>query len=102
MSITGPGSVTAANVTMQSNIMNQLNTLAQELGTGESAQTYSGLQAQSGISVALDAQLAAIKGYGNTTTTVSTTLGVAQSALTQINSTAATVQQEVTDQPSFN
>ena len=31
MSITGPGSITAANVAAQTNMMNQLNTLGQEL-----------------------------------------------------------------------
>ena len=39
MSITGPGSITAASVTAQTNMMNQLNTLSEELGTGQAAQT---------------------------------------------------------------
>ena len=46
MSITGPGSVTAATVVAQTNMMTELNSLAQELGTGQAAQTYSGLQSQ--------------------------------------------------------
>ena len=43
MSITGPGSITAANIAAVNNMNNQLNTLSEELGSGEAAQTYSGL-----------------------------------------------------------
>jgi flagellar hook-associated protein 3 FlgL len=102
MSITGPGSITAANVTAQTNMMNQLNTLATELGTGQAAQTYSDLQSQAGLVLSLNAQLSAINGYANTTSTVNTTLNIAQSALTELGNTADTVQQEVTDKPGFN
>jgi flagellar hook-associated protein 3 FlgL len=102
MSITGPGSVTAATIATQTNMMNQLDNLAQELGTGQATQTYSGLQSQAGMVVALNAQLAAINGYSSTTSTVSTTLNVAQSSLTQIGSLANSVQQEVTNKPGFN
>ena len=44
MSITGPGSITAANVLAQNNMKNQLNTLGEELASGQAAQTYSGLR----------------------------------------------------------
>ena len=81
MSITGPGSVTAANIMAQTNMMNQLNTLSTELGTGQAAQTYSGLGSQAGLALALGAQLSAINGYSSTATTVGTTLSVAQSVL---------------------
>ena len=37
MSITGPGSITAANLLAQNNMSNQLNTLSEQLGTGEAA-----------------------------------------------------------------
>ncbi len=102
MSITGPGSVTAATITAQTNMMNQLNTLAEEIGTGKASQTYSGLQSQAGLVVGLNAQLAAIDGYSNTISTVNTALGIAQSSLTQLGNIASTVEQEVTDQPGFN
>ena len=84
MSITGPGSITAASVTAQNNMMNQLNTLGEELASGQAAQTYSDLQSQAGVALALNAQLSAITGYSNTATTVGTTLSVAQSVLTQL------------------
>ena len=63
MSITGAGSITAANVAAQTDMMNQLNTLTQELSTGQAATTYSGLASQAGLTLSLNAQLAAINGY---------------------------------------
>jgi len=102
MSITGPGSITATNLLAQNNMNNQLQTLAQELGTGEAATTYSGLQSQAGLAVQLNAQLAALTGYGNTTTTLNTTLGVAQTALTNISSAANDVSQAISEQAGFS
>jgi flagellar hook-associated protein 3 FlgL len=102
MSITGPGSVTAATILAQTNMMNQLNTLAEQLGTGDAAQTYSGLQSQAGLSVALNSQLAAINGYSATTTSLSTTLSVAQTSLSEISSASSTVQSLVADPPGFS
>jgi flagellin-like hook-associated protein FlgL len=101
MSITGPGSITAATVTAQTNMMNQLNTLGQELGSGQAAQTYSGLGSQAGVALALNAQLAAINGYSSTASIVGTTLTVAQSVLTQLGSTGSAVQQSVSQQGAF-
>jgi flagellar hook-associated protein 3 FlgL len=100
-SITGPGSITAANVMAQTNMMNQLNTLAQELGTGQAAQTYSDLGAQSGVAVALGAQLSNIDAYGSTATTVGTTLSIAQSVLGQLGDASNSVQQAVDQQGQF-
>jgi flagellar hook-associated protein 3 FlgL len=101
MSITGPGSITATNLLAQNNLSNQLNTLSQELGTGEAATTYSGLQSQAGLAVQLNAQLAAINGYSSTTSTVGTTLTIAQSALTQISTVGSDVQQAISQQGAF-
>ncbi len=102
MSITGPGSITAANVLAQVDMSNQLDTLAAELGTGNTATTYSGLGAQAGIAVALSAQLAATEGYASTASTIGTTLSVAQSVLGELNTTATTVQQSVEQQTAFS
>ena len=49
MSITGPGTITAASIAAVNNMDNQLNTLNEELGTGDAAQTYSGLGSQAGV-----------------------------------------------------
>lgn len=102
MSITGPGSITAANVAAQNNMMNQLNTLGQELASGQAAQTYSGLQSQAGVALALSSQLSAINGYSNTATMVGTTLGVAQSVLTQLGSAGSATVQAISGQGAFS
>ncbi|HEX3939466.1 MAG TPA: flagellar biosynthesis protein FlgL [Xanthobacteraceae bacterium] len=101
MSITGPGSITAANIASQTSMMNQLNTLAQELGSGQAAQTYSDLQDQAGVALSLNGQLAAINGYSATAQTVGTTLTVAQSVLSQLDSARSSVQQDVGEQSGF-
>jgi flagellar hook-associated protein 3 FlgL len=101
MSITGPGSITAANIQAVNNMNNQLNTLSEELSTGQAAQTYSGLGSQAGLTLALNAQLSAISGYSNTATAVGTTLTVAQSLLTQLQSSGSAVDQAVGEQDAF-
>lgn len=95
MSITGAGSNAAAMIQAVTNMNNQLDTLSQQLSTGQKAATYSGLQAQSGLTVGLNAQLSAINGYSSTIQTVGTTLTIAQSALTEISNLGNTVQQSV-------
>jgi hypothetical protein len=102
MSITGPGSVTAANIAAQNNMMNELNKLAEQLGTGQMAQTYSDLQSQAGMVLGLNAQLAAINGYSNTISTVNTKLSIIQNSLTTLGNLNGTVQSEVTDKPGFS
>jgi flagellar hook-associated protein 3 FlgL len=101
MSITGPGSITAANVLAQNNMMTQLNTLGQELASGQAAQTYSGLQSQAGVALSLNAQLSALTGYSNTATTVGTTLSVAQSVLTQLGTVSSSTVQAINQQSAF-
>jgi flagellar hook-associated protein 3 FlgL len=101
MSITGPGSITAANVQAVTNMNNQLNQLSEELGTGQATQTYSGLGSQAGLALGLSAQLSAINGYSSTATTVGTTLNVAQSVLTQLGSTGSAVEQSINQQAAF-
>ena len=56
MSITGPGSITAATLTAQNAMFNQLSTLSEELGTGDASQTFSGLGSQAGLALELGAQ----------------------------------------------
>jgi flagellin-like hook-associated protein FlgL len=102
MSITGPGSITAANVAAQTNMMNQLNTMGEELSTGEAAQTYSQLGSQSGLAVALGAQLSDINGYTSTTSTIGTTLSIEQSVLGQLGDAGTTVAESVEQQAGFS
>ena len=101
MSITGPGSVTAANLTAQTNMFTQLTTLSQELGTGEAAQTYSGLGSNAGVALELGAQLSAVNGYSSTATNVGTTLSIAQSVLGQLSQAGSAVSQSILQQGAF-
>jgi len=102
MSITGPGSITAANVAAQTNMMNQLNTMGEELSTGEAAQTYSQLGSQSGLAVALGAQLSDINGYTSTTSTIGTTLSIEQSVLGQLGDAGTTVAEPLEQHAAFS
>jgi flagellar hook-associated protein 3 FlgL len=101
MSITGPGSLTATNLLAQNNMMTQLNTLSQQLGTGEAATTYSGLGSQAGLAVQLGAQLGAINGFSATASTVGTTLSIAQSVLQQLGNVGSSLQQTISQQGAF-
>ena len=101
MSITGPGSITAANVAAQTNMFAQMDTLSQELGTGQAAQTYSGLGSQAGVALSLSSQLAALNAYSDTSAGVGTTLTLAQTALTQLGTASSAVQQAVNQQGAF-
>jgi flagellar hook-associated protein 3 FlgL len=101
MSITGPGSITAANLAAQNNMFNQLNTLSTQLGTGKVAQTYSGLGSQAGVALTLSEQLSAMDGYSTTASTVGTTLSIAQSVLTQLGNVGSGVQQVLSGETNF-
>ncbi len=101
MSITGPGSITAANIAAVNNMNNQLSTLSTELGSGDAAQTYSGLGSQAGVALSLSSQLSAISGYSNAATAAGTTIGIAQSLLTQLGDSGSAVEQAVTEQGAF-
>ena len=102
MSITGPGSITAANIQAVNNMTKQLDTLTAELGSGQAAQTYSGLGSQAGLALALNGQLSAINAYSNTATTVGTTLNLAQSVLSQLDGSRNTVEQAIGQQGAFS
>lgn len=102
MSITGPGSITSADVMAQTNMFSQLDKLSEELGTGQTAQTYSGLSSQAGLSLELSAQLSAIDGYSSTATTVGTTLGIEQSVLGQLNDVGSAMAKAIGEQGTYS
>jgi flagellar hook-associated protein 3 FlgL len=102
MSITGPGSITALNVAAVNTMNSQLNKLSAELSSNQLAQTYSDLGTQAGVTLSLNTQLAAVTAYGNTATTVGTTLSVAQAALTQLGSSGTAVEQAINQQGAFS
>jgi flagellar hook-associated protein 3 FlgL len=101
MAITGIGSSIAASALAQQNMQNQLDVLSRQLGTGQKAAVYSDLGAQAGISVGLDSQLSALSGFDATNTTVTTTLGIQESTLSQIGSIQNSVQGAATQPAAF-
>lgn len=54
------------------------------------------------MAVSLGAQLSAIGGYSTTGTTVGTTLTLAQSVLTQLNTAGGSVLQSINQEPAFS
>jgi flagellin-like hook-associated protein FlgL len=81
-------------------INDQLNDLQRQLGSGQKADTYAGLGPQGGITVALNAQLAALSSFDDTMTNVGTTVSLQQSVLQQIAKVGSTVQAAAV-QPKF-
>jgi flagellin-like hook-associated protein FlgL len=82
-------------------INKKLTTLQQQLSTGQKSTSYSGLGAQSGIAVSLNAQLAAMTSFNDTITSVGTNISLQQQVLQQIASVAANAQAATVQQTSF-
>ena len=101
MSVTGVSANLAPLIQSVLNINKQLDTLQQQLSTGQKSQTYGGLGAQSGVAVALNAQLAALSSYDDTITNVGTTVSLQQQVLQQVAKTAGTVQTATVQQSNF-
>jgi flagellin-like hook-associated protein FlgL len=100
MTISGVSSNFSPLIQSVLDINKQLDDLQWQLGSGQKAATYAGLGSQSGIAVALNAQLAAIGSFNDTITNVGTTLSLQQAVLQQIGSIGGTVQ-SATLQSSF-
>lgn len=100
MTISGVTSNIAPLIQSALDITKQLDTLQQQLSTGQKADTYAGLGSQSGIAVGLNAQLAAISSFDDTIAGVGTNISLQQSVLQQIASTGSAVQ-AATVQPKF-
>jgi flagellar hook-associated protein 3 FlgL len=100
MTVSGVTSNIAPLLQATLDINKQLDDLQRQLGSGQKADTYAGLGSQSGIAVALDAQLAAIKGFNDTIANVGTTISLQQAVLQQIGSIGNAVQ-SATVQSSF-
>lgn len=84
MAITGIGFAITSSALAQQNLQNQLDTLSRQLGTGQKAAVYSDLGPQAGLTVGLDSQLNALNGFADTSTVVTTTLGIQENTLSQI------------------
>jgi flagellin-like hook-associated protein FlgL len=83
-------------------INNQLADLQRQLGTGQKADTYSGLGSQAGIAMTLSGQLAALGSYDNTISLVQTNVSLQQSVLQQIGGLVSSAKAEVVGQPAYS
>src|SRR5664279_633931 len=93
MTVSGVSSKIAPLIQSALDINKQLDDLQRQLGSGQKADTYAGLGSQSGIAVALNAQLSAIKSFNDTMTNAGMSISIQQAALQKI---ANTVQSSTT------
>jgi flagellin-like hook-associated protein FlgL len=101
MTVSGVSSNIASLVQSALDINKQLADLSRQLGTGQKADTYSGLGPQSGIAMALSAQLAAIGSFDGTIAAVGPNISLQQSVLQQIASIASATRATIVGQPVF-
>ncbi|HET7847526.1 MAG TPA: flagellar biosynthesis protein FlgL [Pseudolabrys sp.] len=99
MTVSGVGSVSSGMLQSILDMRSQLDDLQRQLGTGEKSDTYSGLGLDSGLTVSLNAQLAALNSYGSTINMVTTRIGVASTALQQMSSYAGDVKSATLSTP---
>jgi flagellar hook-associated protein 3 FlgL len=92
MTISGISSNLAPLMQSVQDINKQLDDLNRQLGSGQKADTYAGLGSQSGVTVALNAQLSALSSYDDTITNVGTTVSLQQLVLQQISTLGNTAQ----------
>ena len=95
MGVNGVGAISATMLQSILDMRQQLDTLEQQLGTGQKSVTYSGLGLDAGLTVSLNAQLASITNYTNAINTVGTRIDIAQTALGQMASFGTDVQSAV-------
>ena len=91
MTITNVGSRSALNIQSIVDMSTKLSDLQRQLGTGNKADTYSGLGLDRGLTVGLRSQLAATSGYSESMTMIGTRLGIAQTTLTQLDNSVHTI-----------
>jgi flagellar hook-associated protein 3 FlgL len=93
MTVSGVGTTATQMAQQLVNLNDQLDSLTQQLSTGQKTTTYSGISSQAQLLVGLNSQLGAINSYQDSNNTVSARLAIQQSALTQFDSVTQTVQQ---------
>jgi flagellin-like hook-associated protein FlgL len=99
MTVSSVGSVSSGMLQSILDMRSQLDDLQRQLGTGEKSDTYSGLGLGAGLTVSLNAQLAALNSYGDTIGLVTTRIGVASTALQQMASYASEVKSSMLSSP---
>jgi flagellin-like hook-associated protein FlgL len=97
MSVSAIGSQSAVFTQLLVNMRNQLDDLQRQLGTGKKADTYAGLGIDRGLTVSLNAQLAAISGYDDTINTVETRVNLMQTVLGRMADIGSAVKAAMTE-----
>lgn len=92
MTVSGVSSNATIMAQQLVNLRSQLDDLQRQLSTGQKVTTYAGIPSQAQLLVGLNAQLGAIGSFQDSNNVVNARLSVAQTALSQIDSVAQTVQ----------
>jgi flagellar hook-associated protein 3 FlgL len=95
------GALAAQNAQALVNLQNRLDDLTRQLSTGQKSQDYAGLGSQAGLAVGLNAQLAALTGYGSAISLAGTNISLAQNALTAIGTINDNVLQALAEPSAF-
>jgi flagellin-like hook-associated protein FlgL len=92
MTVSGVSSNISPLIQSAMDINKQLDDLQLQLASGQKSQTFAGLGPQSGVTVALNAQLSALSGFDDTISNVGTTISMQQLVLQQIATLGNTAQ----------
>jgi flagellar hook-associated protein 3 FlgL len=85
MTISGISGSSAQSLQAINDMRSQLDDLQRQLGTGQKADSYSGLGLDRGLTIGLRSQLSSISGYQDTITQAGVRLSLMQTALTQFS-----------------
>jgi flagellin-like hook-associated protein FlgL len=92
MTVSGVGTTATFVAQSLTSLRSQLDDLQRQLSTGQKVTTYAGISSQAQLLVGLNSQLGAINSFQDSNNMVNTRLSLAQTALTQFDSVAQTVQ----------
>ncbi len=91
MSVSTVGAQAALAIQQLTNMRAQFDDLQRQLSTGQKSDTYAGLGINRGVTISLNAQLAAISGYTDTINNVATRINVMDTALSSMTDLAGAV-----------
>ncbi len=91
MSVSTVGAQAALAIQQLTNMRAQFDDLQRQLSTGQKSDTYAGLGINRGVTISLNAQLAAISGYTDTINIVGTRISVMDTALSSMTDLTAAV-----------
>jgi flagellar hook-associated protein 3 FlgL len=91
MSVSAIGSQAALAIQQINSMRSQFDDLQRQLSTGQKSTTYAGLGLDRGVTVSLNAQMAAIGSYDDTISNVTTRIGLMNTALGQMADLSSTV-----------